>query len=216
MGRRCALPQHSCKALWTSSAHLILAEIEVSQRCALRQHSRKAICTVWSDRILAEIEASQRCALPQHSCKTLCPVWSDAIGAEMEVSQRWALRRAVRRDKHATTATHMQQGCNSSVYVYSVLQDLLAQTCIRMLGKSWHYSVSFCLSLALPLSISVTLVMQAGLAGTYMHFHTGQILTLECASGTHTHTRALLQLSFISVTALLQLLHAESVRRGGA
>jgi hypothetical protein len=39
------------------------AEIEVSQRCALRQHSSKALCPAWSEPIATEIEVSQRCAL---------------------------------------------------------------------------------------------------------------------------------------------------------
>jgi hypothetical protein len=61
------------------SADVIGAEIEVSQRCALPQHSCKALRPAWSDQIVADIEVSQRCALTQHSCKALCPGWSDLI-----------------------------------------------------------------------------------------------------------------------------------------
>jgi hypothetical protein len=42
---------------------VIAAEIQVSQRCALRQHSCKALCSSITDAIEAEMEVSQRCAL---------------------------------------------------------------------------------------------------------------------------------------------------------
>ena len=67
------------------SADVIGAEIEVSQRCALPQHSCKALGPVWSDfPIASEIEVSQRCALRQHSCKALCPACCNVIADEIE------------------------------------------------------------------------------------------------------------------------------------
>jgi hypothetical protein len=89
---RCALPQHSCKALCPGWSDAIVAEIEVSQCCALRQHFCKTLCPGIVDFIVAEIEVSQRWALPQHSCKTICPDWTDLIIPESEVRQRCALR----------------------------------------------------------------------------------------------------------------------------
>jgi hypothetical protein len=72
-------------------ADLIVAEVEVSQRCALRQHSCKALCPSIADPIVPEVDVSQRCTLPQHSCKHLCPVCSNFIATEMKVHQLPAL-----------------------------------------------------------------------------------------------------------------------------
>ena len=86
-GQRLDHPRSS-KPPFPDSFDLIVPEFEVSQRCALRQHSCKALCPACTNPIAVEFEVSQRWALPQHSCKTLCPSIADVIAAEIEVSQR--------------------------------------------------------------------------------------------------------------------------------
>ena len=58
--------------------------------------------------------------------------------------------------------------------------------------------------------------MQTGLARAYIYSHATQILTLECELGTLSLSLSLLLLCCITVAGLLQLLHAYSVRWGGA
>jgi len=71
------LPTSTRRLLWKplASSQITQAEIEVSQRCALRQHSCKALCPCPSDLIGCQIEASAaHCA---STCKALCPCPSD-------------------------------------------------------------------------------------------------------------------------------------------